>query len=187
MTPEKEIAWNKMTGIRYTATTCIAAVSPVFKNDNMTNYPAAFALLLLSISTATLNAEERAVTTENPTTSNFTEYGKTHFSSGPGYAIFPEPHIQPGIREGFELIGSVMNIEGKSASVYSILYSVRVNGLVIGIADLHLVSNSGSEEASDTFYVSVGWHQERCHKLSSHRQLSRRRFPGEPFFHCQNL
>lgn len=128
----------------------------------MTNRSIAIALVLLSISAATLKAEERVVDAGNITSSGAAGLGKTHFSSNPGYTVFPEPHIQPGIGEGFGMIGGIMNVDDKNAAAYSILYSGRVKGMAIGIADLHITSNSAGEESSDTFYGSVGWHQERA-------------------------
>ena len=126
-----------------------------------TDYPIIFALLSLLISTSTAKAEETAVDTESTVTRYFPERSKAPFSSGPGYAVFPDPHIQPGIGEGVGLIGSTMNIEGTATNAYAILFGREVNGLTIGIADLHLIPKTPDANTTDTLYGSVGWHGER--------------------------
>jgi hypothetical protein len=126
-----------------------------------THYPTIFALLALLISTSTVNAEEAAVDTKSSITSDVPERSKAQFSGGPGYAVFPTPHLQSGIGKGVGLIGSTINIEGTTTDAYAILFGGQVNGLTIGIADLHLIPKTPFSNSSDTLYGSVGWHGER--------------------------
>lgn len=119
--------------------------------------PIIFALFALLISTPTVKAEEATVDTESTATGYSPELNKAQFSSGPGYAIFPYPHIQPGIGEGVGLIASTMNIEGTTTDAYAIQFGGEINNLTIGIAGLHLISRTPSSKITDTLYGSIGW------------------------------
>jgi hypothetical protein len=64
---------------------------------------------------------------------------KSQFSTEFGYAIFPYPYSLPGIGSGIGLVGGMSNFAGTHSDVYGILFGGQINGLAIGLGDLHII------------------------------------------------
>lgn len=64
---------------------------------------------------------------------------KEQFQTSFGYALFPFPYSLPGIGEGVSLVGGAMNIADTYTDAYGIIYSGDVEGMALGVADIHLI------------------------------------------------
>jgi len=67
------------------------------------------------------------------------ERRKEQFSKSPGYAVFPYPYSLPGVGEGIGLVGGAMNIADTYTDAYGIWLAGEVEGLAVGVADVHII------------------------------------------------
>ena len=67
------------------------------------------------------------------------ERRKEQFQTSFGYALFPYPYNIPGIGAGIGLVGGAMNIANTYTDAYGIVYSGDVEGMAVGVADIHLI------------------------------------------------
>lgn len=67
------------------------------------------------------------------------ERRKEQFSTSSGYAVFPYPYSLPGIGEGIGLVGGSMNIDDTYTDAYGIWLAGEVEGLAVGVADVHII------------------------------------------------
>ena len=90
-------------------------------------------------SPVTADNNEDSAETSQSLLSYFPERRKDQFPSSPGYAVFPYPYSLPGIGEGIGLVGGMMNIEDTYTDAYGIVFGGEVEGLAVGVADIHVV------------------------------------------------
>jgi hypothetical protein len=80
-----------------------------------------------------------ATATPNTPLLTLPERRKEQFQSSFGYALFPYPYNIPGIGAGIGLVGGAMNIANTYTDAYGIVYSGDVEGMALGVADIHLI------------------------------------------------
>jgi hypothetical protein len=71
--------------------------------------------------------------------SSLAERRKEQFQTSYGYAVFPFPYALPGIGGGVALVGGAMNIANTYTDAYGIAYGGDVEGMALGVADIHLI------------------------------------------------
>lgn len=71
--------------------------------------------------------------------SSLAERRKEQFQTSYGYAVFPFPYALPGIGGGVALVGGAMNIANTYTDAYGIAYGGDVEGMAVGVADIHLI------------------------------------------------
>jgi len=69
----------------------------------------------------------------------FIDRRKEQFSKSPGYAVFPYPYSLPGVGSGVGLVGGSMNIADTYTDAYGIWLGGEVEGVAVGVADLHII------------------------------------------------
>ncbi len=67
------------------------------------------------------------------------ERRKEQFQTEPGYAIFPYPYSLPGLGSGWSLVGGATNVANTYIDTYGLLFDGDVEGVAVGVADLHLI------------------------------------------------
>ena len=95
-----------------------------------------FALIMPSVA-----AEEKAGADAIEPASPFylVDRRKEQFSNSPGYAVFPYPYSLPGVGEGVGLVGGSMNIADSYTDAYGIWLGGEVQGVAVGVADVHII------------------------------------------------
>lgn len=97
---------------------------------------------LVSVAAAgeeTASPAEQTASTAVSAFSSLPDRRKEQFQTSFGYALFPYPYNIPGIGGGLGLVGGAMNIANTYTDAYGIVYSGDVEGMAVGVADIHLI------------------------------------------------
>lgn len=81
-----------------------------------------------------------AVLLSGPPRADALERRRPQFQNEPSYLIFPLPYSLPGIGQGIMLTGLLGNMFGTYADLYGLLATGDATGTIIGLEDVHLVS-----------------------------------------------
>ncbi len=68
------------------------------------------------------------------------ERRRPQFQSEFGYAVFPFPYSLPGIGSGLSIVGGAMNIADSYVDTYGLVFGGEVEGVALGVGDIHLIS-----------------------------------------------
>lgn len=98
-------------------------------------------LCLIAIMIPSVAAEEKeaAAEVDAPQPSYLADRRKEQFTTSPGYAVFPYPYSLPGVGTGLGLVAGTMNIADTYTDAYGILLAGEVEGLAVGMADIHII------------------------------------------------